>query len=67
MGCASGNKVPGLPWKDQATALCFSQWNWHKAFVPCPDQASLGRQDSPDQVPLAPLSRPFHKIVNIIL
>ena len=21
MGCASGTKVPGLPWKDQATAL----------------------------------------------
>ena len=44
MGCASGNKVPGLPWKDQGTILntplnqignTFCPFLTGKSFVPC--------------------------------
>ena len=45
MGCASGNKVPGLPWKDQVTILktplnqigknAFCPFLSGTSFVPC--------------------------------
>ena len=44
MGCASGNKVPGLPWKDQVTTLktplnqignAFCPFLSGTSFVPC--------------------------------
>ena len=67
MGRASGIKVPGLPWRDQVTALKLLLVKLAKAILSCPDQVPLRKLGSPDQVPLAPLSCPFHTILNVIV
>ena len=38
MECASDNKVPGLPWKDQASALKAPNW---QCFLPFPVRNEL--------------------------